>query len=377
MNNVFINKISKYLPNDPVNNDRMELLLGKVNEIASKSRRLVLRNNGIENRYYAIDENQQATHSNAELTTLAIEEIFKSGFEEKDLEVLSCGTSTPDQIVPSHAAMVHGMLGKRSLELNSSSGVCCSGMNALKYGYLSVRSGNSINAICTGSERVSTFLKSTHFKKEIDKRKELEENPMIAFEKDFLRWMLSDGATALLLENEAKGDISLKIEWMESFSYAHELETCMYAGAIKNEDGSLTSWGELSPAENMDKSVLSLKQDIKVLNENILEKGVKSLKEALDKHQLEPNQLDFFLPHLSSYYFKEKLHDLMLEKGVNIDMDKWFTNLKNVGNVGSASGFLMLEELMNNGKLSKGQNILLSIPESARFSYAYALLKVV
>jgi 3-oxoacyl-[acyl-carrier-protein] synthase-3 len=36
----------------------------------------------------------------------------------------------------------------------------------------------------------------------------------------------------------------------------------------------------------------------------------------------------------------------------------------------------MVEELANSGKLKKGDKILLSVPESARFSYSYALLTV-
>ena len=51
-------------------------------------------------------------------------------------------------------------------------------------------------------------------------------------------------------------------------------------------------------------------------------------------------------------------------------------NLKKVGNVGSASIYLMLEELMNSGNLKKGDKILLSVPESGRFSYSYAYLTV-
>ncbi len=47
-----------------------------------------------------------------------------------------------------------------------------------------------------------------------------------------------------------------------------------------------------------------------------------------------------------------------------------------VGNVGSASIFLALEELMYSGKLRKGQKIALIIPESARFTYANILLTV-
>jgi len=51
-------------------------------------------------------------------------------------------------------------------------------------------------------------------------------------------------------------------------------------------------------------------------------------------------------------------------------------NLKDVGNVGSASIYLMVEEIMNSGKLKKGDKLLLSVPESGRFSYAYAYLTV-
>jgi len=45
--------------------------------------------------------------------------------------------------------------------------------------------------------------------------------------------------------------------------------------------------------------------------------------------------------------------------------------------VGSASVYLMLEELFNGNYLKKGDKILAMIPESARFSYSYALFETV
>ena len=63
-------------------------------------------------------------------------------------------------------------------------------------------------------------------------------------------------------------------------------------------------------------------------------------------------------------------------RNIEIPWDKWFMNLSKVGNVGSASIFIMLEELSKSGKLKKGDKILLSVPESARFSYSYAYLTV-
>ena len=376
MFDVYITKAAKYLPNEAVSNDEMEDYLGLINDTASKARRIILRNNKITNRYYAVDKNGKSTHSNAELTRNAVAQLFDENFTDQDLEVLSCGTSSPDVLAPSHAAMVHGLLKNRSVELNSSMGICCSGMNALKYGFLSIKSGNSKNAICTGSEKVSTWLSSPKYNHEIVNLKNLEEQPIIAFKKDFLRWMLSDGAGAFLLENKPSGEISLKIEWMEAYSYAFELETCMYAGGDKLENGEIKAWSDYKPEQWLNESVFAVKQDVKILDEFILPKGVESMSDAMAKHNITADQIDYFLPHVSSNFFVEGLRKGLIEKGIDIAEEKWFMNLLRVGNVGSASIYIALEELMYSGKLKKGDRILLSVPESGRFSFAYAFLTV-
>lgn len=376
MKNVYITRVSKYLPNKPISNDEMEDKLGTVDGKTSKGRRIVLRNNQIKTRYYAIDENGNTTHNNAQLTAEAIESLCDESFAKKDIQLLSCGTSSPDQILPSHAAMVHGFLKNGNTEINSPSGACCSGMNALKYGFMAVKSDQVANAVCTGSERVSSWMKSDIFEEEVEFLKTMEENPILAFNKDFLRWMLSDGAGAFLLESEPKGDLPLKIEWMEGYSYAHEIEACMYAGSDKLEDGFLKPWSEYSSDQWSKKSLFAIKQDVKLLGKNILTKGVDSLKMALEKNNLKAEDIDYYLPHISSYYFKEGLYDEMKNQDVEIPWENWFMNLSKVGNVGAGSIYIMLEELVTSGKLKKGDKILLSVPESARFSYAYALLTV-
>ena len=373
---VYITKAAKYLPNEAVSNEEMEAYLGLINDTASKARRIILRNNKITSRYYAVDKEGKSTHSNAELTKNAILPLFDENFTPQDVEVLSCGTSTPDIFLPSHAAMVHGLLKNKSVELNSSTGVCCAGMNSLKFGFLSIKSGNSKNAICTGSEKVSTWLNAQKYNHEADNLKSLEEQPIIAFKKDFLRWMLSDGAGAFLLENKPRGPISLKIEWMEAFSYAYELETCMYAGGDKLENGEIKGWSDYSPEQWLNESVFSIKQDVKLLDEFILAKGAQSMKDAMDKNNIKSEDITYFIPHVSSNFFVEGLKKGLNEKGIGMSDDKWFMNLSRVGNVGSASIYLALEELMSSGNLKKGDKILLSVPESGRFSFAYAYLTV-
>lgn len=376
MKDVYITRVSKFLPNKPVDNDQIENKLGYINGKPSRAKNIVLRSNKIKTRYYAIGENGEITHNNSQLTKEAIEALCDSDFSAKDIELLSCGTSTPDQLLPSHASMVHGSIKGGNMEVNSVSGVCCAGMNALKYGYLSILSNQVNNAVCTGSERVSTWIKGNAYESELAHLTELEGNPILAFNKDFLRWMLSDGAGAMLLENQAKGPSPLKIEWMEGFSYAHEMETCMYAGGEKREDGSIKSWSEYNTEEWGEESVFSIKQDTKLLGSNILTKGVDSLKKAITKNGIKPDDITYYLPHISSYFFKNGLYEEMKNQGVEIPAERWFINLNKVGNIGSASIYVMLEELFSSGKLKKGDTILLSVPESARFSYTYAYLTV-
>ncbi|MBA4393971.1 MAG: 3-oxoacyl-ACP synthase, partial [Desulfobacca sp.] len=106
--NVYITRLAKFLPNRPVTNDAMEKYLGRVNGSPSKARGIVLRHNQIKTRYYALDENGRLTHTNARLTAEAVRALFDNHFTVDHLELLTCGTSSPDQFMPSHAAMVHG-----------------------------------------------------------------------------------------------------------------------------------------------------------------------------------------------------------------------------------------------------------------------------
>jgi 3-oxoacyl-[acyl-carrier-protein] synthase-3 len=378
-NQVYINATSAYFPNDPVPNDEMEEYLGYIDGRPSKSKKIVLRNNGIVNRYYALDKNGKSTHTNAQMTAQAVKELFKNYPDKiKEIELLSCGTSSPDQMMPSHGVMTHGWLPEaESVEVVSPSGVCCAGMHAIKYAYLAIKSGETKLAVATGSERFSGLLVSDVFEEEAQKLKEMEENPFIAFQKDFLRWMLSDGASAFLMSDKPnENGLSLRVDWIEGASYANVMDTCMYMGGEKMEDGSLKGFMDYTPEEIMNKSIFSVKQDITLLSDNIVHLGGKKIKEIMDKKGLTAADVDYFLPHISSDFFKGRIYELVEIYGGGIPYEKWFINLYTVGNVGAASIFLMINELFNSGRLKKGERLLLLVPESARFSYMYAMLTV-
>jgi len=379
MNEVYITKVEKYLPNEPVSNEEIESYLGLVGGNVSKNRRLVLRNNGIKTRYYAIDKQGNKTHTNAQLASVAVKKLFNGSVKFEDIDLLTSGTSSADVIQPSHALMVHGEIGgDHNLETMGAHGTCNAGMQSLKYAYMSILAGQSINAVNVASEVLSSWMLAQNFQTEIDKRKEIEDNPYLAFEKDFLRWMLSDGAVATLLQDKPNdGKVSLKVEWIDVLSFANELETCMYAGAVKKKDGSIAGWRDLSIEDQKKSSVFTLKQDVKLLQKHIVKKGNIHLKKIIKDRNLDVSSIDYFLPHLSSMYFKNEVSEALKNDKIDIPEHKWFMNLPKIGNVGAASGMMMIEELFNSGRLKTGEKILMMIPESARFSYTYILLTVV
>lgn len=378
---VFITNIAAFLPNSPVENSAMESILGQVGPKPSRARRTILRSNGIKQRYYAIDPTTgKHNYTNASLTASAAKALQSANFSLDEIQCLACGTSIPDQLMPNHSVMVQGELGLNACEVVATAGVCLAGMTALKYAYTAVRSGEHDNAIACGSELASASMSANNFASEssID-TDDLERRPELAFDKDFLRWMLSDGAGAALLENKPNNNtISLKIEWIDILSYAGEMEACMYAGATKEVDGSLRGWAQYSQQQRNELSVMSVKQDVKLLNDNVIHYTVeKPLAVIAKKRQLNADDITYFLPHYSSTFFRDKVYDGIKKAGVDIPQERWFSNLSSKGNTGSASIYIMLEELFHSGRLKNGDKILCYIPESGRFSTSFMLLTAV
>jgi 3-oxoacyl-[acyl-carrier-protein] synthase III len=376
----YITRTAVLLPNAPVGNDDVEAILGQVGDRPSRARRLVQRSNGIRSRYYVLDpETGEPTHTNASLTAAAVKGLAGDGFALADLACLACGTSNPDQLLPNHAVMVHGELGAPVCEVVATSGVCVSGMTALKYAWMTVACGDARNAIATGSEVASLGLRAHNYDGERQQdTAALEAQPGLAFEKDFLRWMLSDGAGAVLLEPQPRRGLNLRVEWIDVFSYAHAMPACMYMGAEKQADGTLRGWMRYDVAERDRNSVFALKQDVRLLNESVIEYTVvRPLRKLLERRELTPAGVTWLLPHISSEYFRKPVADGFERAGLALPQEKWFTNLGRVGNTGSASIYLMLDELVKSGRLEEGDRLLCFVPESGRFSSSFMLLTAV
>jgi 3-oxoacyl-[acyl-carrier-protein] synthase III len=378
---VYINDIAAFLPNEPISNDEIEQVLGKIHNIPSRIKNRVLKNNGIEKRYYSIDRKTgKLNYTNAQLTAEAVRRLkpYKN-FSVNDIQCLCCGTSMADIILPGHGLMVHGELGTPPCEVITTTGICLSGITSFKAAYANVALQLSDNAVATGSELASSLIRSNFFE-HLKGDPDFKNHPILTFESDFLRWMLSDAAGAVFMSGKKNnGRKSLRVDWIEHVSYAGELEVCMFAGAHKNDDGTVTGWRQLdSLTEALANNYFALKQDTVILNEEVIKVSVdKALVRAIERRKIKADEINWFLPHYSSEFFRDKIHDAMIGIGFHIPYEKWFTNLTYKGNTGSASIYVMMEELFHSDKLREGDKLLCYIPESGRFSIAYMLLTVV
>ncbi|MDY6783843.1 MAG: 3-oxoacyl-[acyl-carrier-protein] synthase III C-terminal domain-containing protein [Cyanobacteriota bacterium] len=374
MNSVYINSIGKFLPGEPIDNKSMEDYLGKIGGSPSKVRRKILKSNGIQQRYYAIDRQQKTQYQNSQMAAYAARDaLFRGNFDAKAVDLLACGTTLPDLLIPGFASIVHGELSELPpLEIVSTQGVCCSGVAALNYANARVKLGERKNAIAVSSELASRLFKHTHFEAE-ERYKNGEKLP---FDTEFLRWMLSDGAGAFLIQDRPNSaGISLKVEWIELISHANAYPLCMYAGT-EDETGA-KSWLDYSSySEAAAAGAMNLRQNIRKLDD-VIKLGVEGWLRLIEAGRVIPQEIDWLLCHYSSHFFRGKIVELLEKANCAIPQEKWFTNLYRRGNTGCASIYLMLEELFYSGKLQPGQQIFCFIPESGRYTTAYMMLTVV
>jgi 3-oxoacyl-[acyl-carrier-protein] synthase-3 len=375
-NSVYITSFGKFLPGEPVANNEIEDYLGLIGGRQSRLKSRILRQNGIRTRHYAIDASGKVGFWNYELAANAvIDSLKQSEIDAKDVQFLAASTSQSDLLAPGFASLVHGASRLPPCEIASFQSICAGSIMALQAAFTGILSGVRENSVVCGSEFTSRFFRPGLF----EETASFQKDGKLPFDAEFLRWMLSDGAGAAVLENRPnRKGLSLKIEWIDLISYGSSFDVCMYSGANKQADGTLEkSWYDYPNfAAAARDGALLLKQDVKIL-ENVLKLGVKRYFELIEQGRINSKDIDWFVCHYSSHVFRSKIIEL-LEKGNGmISEERWFTNLYTKGNTGAASIFIMLEELFGSGKLQPGQKILCMVPESGRFVVSFMMLTVV
>lgn len=357
----FITQTGSFLPNAPVNNDAIQNYLGTLKG-ESTVKDQVLSMNGIVRRHYAQDLEQKGTHDVYHLAELAVRNCLSGGETAEEVKYLAAGTTYAPLSGPGLGSILHhrlqgcGVL-NHPVEISSHSGICTSGAAAMVAAIRAVERGDHSSALSVGTEHASEILKASAIRPIDDRDQHRDLRKSQWFMSVFLRFMLSDGAGAVLLRDQPADDgLSFRVNWTHSRSYAHEAPLCM---KLENRQARLT-------------------QDVNILNRNLVPMARKFVASAMQTHDDQLGSYRMILPHMSSFFFRRKMERVMREHSGEPERDvPYWTNLATAGNTGAASIYIMLDEFVRQQTLVAGDRLLLFIPESGQFNFVMISLTAV
>ena len=363
----YLTGFGSYLPGPAVDNDGIAARLGGHDAVTERIRRSILDSNGIKQRHYALDEQGEPTELNEELAVKALTAALDDrGIQPSDLRMLATATTMGDVLVPGFANMVHGRLGGGPMQLLSASGVCASSLAALDAVVSKIRLGDHPRGAVVASELPSRSLRQRRY-----------EGFKAGMDAHFLRWMLSDGAASVIVEFQPHpSKPSLRVDWIRQVSLAHDHAVCMRAGMTGDDTHVGGTWQDVGIAEAEAAGMFVLRQDVSMLDD-LAQAGIAQFEELVDTGLIDVTHLDHVLCHYSTNVFRDVAFEALRRRIPTLDTDRWFSNLETRGNTGSASIFIALEEAWRTGRFAPGETVLLAVPESGRFSFAFAHLTVV
>ncbi|WDI39913.1 3-oxoacyl-[acyl-carrier-protein] synthase III C-terminal domain-containing protein [Bremerella sp. P1] len=357
----FITATGSYLPGPAISNEEIHEYLGSLDG-ESQVAQSVLKMNGIVSRHYATDRQQQATHDVYDLATRATQACLSEATPRSPVTFLSAGSTYAPYSGPGIASIIHSRLGEagvvdRSLELSSHGGICTSASAALVAAVRSVKLGEHQAALSIGTEHASEILKSSSIRPIDDRAEHADLRKSQWFMSVFLRFMLSDGGGACLLESQPLAEgLSFRVDWTHSMSFAHRAPLCM----------------------KLDNSNRLLSQDVGILTRHLYQFAGEFVAAALEKNDEQLGAYRMILPHMSSYFFRRKMEKTMQKFSSDPEkMPPYWTNLATAGNTGAASIYVMLDEFVRTHEIAPGDRLLLFIPESGQFNFVLVSLTAV
>lgn len=357
----YVTATGSILPGFPVPNERISDFLGSL-EGESEVAQSILAMNGILHRHYAQDQQQRPTLDVYDLATQAALACLAERDSVAPITFLAVGTTYAPLGAPGISSLVHHRLQASGLichplEISSHAGICTASAAALAAAVRGVKSGEHQSALSIGTEHASEVLKSTAIRPIDDRAKHADVRNSQWFMSVFLRFMLSDGAGAFLLESQPRREgLSLRVDWTHSLSFAHEAPLCM----------------------KLDNATRLLSQDVTILTRYFYKLASKFVSAALTQHREQLDSYRMVLPHMSSFYFRRRMEKIMQEFSAKPEAPvPYWTNLAAAGNTGAASIYLMLDHFLQQYQLANGDRLLLFIPESGQFNFVLVSLTAV
>jgi 3-oxoacyl-[acyl-carrier-protein] synthase-3 len=356
----YVVQTASHLPGEAISNADIGRYLGVV-EGEELIRDRILAMNGIRLRHYAQDSQQQSTNDVYGLGAHAVGELVEpDGLHQ--ITYLSAGTTYAPLAAPGYASILHSRLAAADVlthpvEISSNAGICSSASAALMGAVRAIESGDHRTALCVAAEHSSEVIKASAIQPIDDRASHANLRDSQWFMSMFLRFMLSDGAGAMVLADEPRPTgISLRVNWTHSVSLASAAPLCM---KLESRGGQLT-------------------QDVAILSKHLFPAAGVFLDHAFERHDDSIEAHHMILPHLSSFFFRKRLERTIAERCSDPSrVPPYWTNLATAGNTGAASIYVMLDEYLRTQHVVDGQRLLLFVPESGQFNFVLISLTAI
>ncbi len=292
-----------YLPEKILTNKELETLVDTSDE-------WIVARSGIKQRHIAAP-NELASDLAAKAASKA---IGRSGLNANDIDLLIVATTTPDMVFPSTACIVQSKLGISGTPAFDVQAVCCGFVYALNIADLFIKSGQASNALIIGAEVYSRILDWK------------DRTTCVLF---------GDGAGAVVLSKSDEPGVR---------------HTKLHADGVYQDKLCVPGWvnnGTVSgsPLVTMDGGTV-FKFAVKVFEQ--------TARELMSAAHVTIDDIDWFIPHQANIRIMEST-----AKKLELPRDKLIATVDHHGNTSAASIPLALDEAVDDGRVKKGDLLLL------------------
>ena len=271
-------------------------------------------------------------------TKKALEE---SGLSVKDIDFMIFATSTPDYYIPGSGCLLQEKMGFNEIGALDIRVQCSGFLYGLSIAEQYIKTGMYKNILLVGAEAQSTAM-------------ELNDNG-----RD-VSVIFGDGAGAVIISETEEDKGILSTHMHSEGKYLKEL--WMEAPA------SNAGMPRISP-EDLEAGKQYLKMNGREVFRHAIVRFVEVIHECLEKNKLKVEDIDMLIPHQANLRITQ-----MIQKKLNLKNDQVFSNIHKYGNTTAASIPIALTEAVIDGKIFKGDKVVLASFGSG-FAWASAILK--
>jgi 3-oxoacyl-[acyl-carrier-protein] synthase-3 len=259
------------------------------------------------------------------------------GIDASQIEVIIVGTVTPDMMFPSTACLVQDKIGAKGAWGFDVSAGCSGFVFALQAGVKLVESGAQKMVLVCGADANTRLTDYT------------DRATCVLF---------GDGGGAVLLEPAEEGEIGM-------IDFVHEIDG---SGGVSL---NLPAGGSLNPPthETIDKKMHYIYQDGQAVYKFAVRKMAESTARLLERNGVTGSDLGCFIPHQANKRIITATADRM-----GMDPERVIINIDKYGNTSAGTIPLAMETAIEQGKLKKGDLVLLAAV-GAGFTVGAALLR--